>query len=137
MEGFKQFKSGVKSMKNFSPLIFSLFIACTNAPVNLEGVDLGQWKSDRQGCKQFRAGALEQIINQKESLLAKSESDILNILGKPDQIELYKRNQKLFHYRISPASTCPKIDSLNIELMIRFNAMGRAKEIYATPNNQL
>lgn len=124
-------------MKYFLPLIFTICMACTSDPVKLDGVDLEQWKADRQGCNHSRSGSLAQILNQKEKLLAKSESEILKILGKPDQIELYKRNQKLYHFRISPASTCPKPDSSNIELMVRFNAMGRAKEIYATPISQL
>lgn len=119
-------------------LLFTLItgvclIGCGSDPIRLEGVDLPSWKSDSDGCNQKRDQWVPLILRQKEKILAQSESAVIELLGKPDGIELYKRNQKLYHYRISPGNGCPLKDSLNKEVLIRFNAMGRAKEIYSTP----
>ena len=71
----------------------------------------------------------ESIKSQKEKLLSLSENQIVQLLGKPDQNELYKRNQKFYSYFISPSPECsPEITSSEI-LIIRFNAMGLAKEV--------
>lgn len=61
-------------------------------------------------------------------MLAQPEPGIMAVLGKPERVELYKRNQKLFHYYLSGGPTCPAGDS-TVEVVVRFNAMGRAKEI--------
>jgi hypothetical protein len=106
---------------------------CETGSIQLEGTNMNTWKSDRQGCKNERKAMVSSIITQKDKILARSEAMVIEALGKPDQVELYKRNQKLYHYRLSPALTCTSSDSSNRELLIRFNAMGRAKEIFITP----
>jgi hypothetical protein len=55
---------------------------------------------------------------------------IVKLLGKPDRNELFKRNQKFFLYFIDPAPECVPGDSAVVQkLVIRFNAMGLAKEV--------
>ena len=72
----------------------------------------------------------EAILSQKEKLLALSELDIVDLLGKPDQEELYKRNQKFYYYFIEPSEECNLgSQEKSLRLVIRFNAMGLAKEI--------
>ncbi len=53
--------------------------------------------------------------------------DIISILGKPDQNELYKRNQKFYYYFISPGPACKTPDSTAYKMILRFNAMGYAQ----------
>ncbi|MFZ9982239.1 MAG: hypothetical protein ACO3FI_09435 [Cyclobacteriaceae bacterium] len=113
--------------------MLQLIFGCESKSIRLEDTDLDTWKSDRQGCKNERRAIVSSILSQKENILAVSEASVIETLGKPDQVELYKRNQKLYHYRISPAKTCPSPDSSDLELLIRFNAMGRAKEIFTSP----
>lgn len=76
----------------------------------------------------------EVIQSQKEKLLSLSEAEVMGLLGRPDENELYKRNQKFFYYNILPSRTCSgRTDSLTARLVIRFNAMGLAKEVTIEP----
>jgi hypothetical protein len=130
-------KNRLNSANHPAVLLF-LFIllltsGCESGSIELEGTNTDSWKSDRQGCKNERKAIVNSILTQKDKILARSEAMVIEALGKPDQVELYKRNQKLYHYRLSPALTCTSSDSSNRELLIRFNAMGRAKEIFTTP----
>ena len=72
----------------------------------------------------------EALLSQKEKLLSLSELEIVDVLGKPDQQELYKRNQKFYYYFIKPSRDCnPSLSGNSLRLVIRFNAVGLAKEI--------
>lgn len=83
------------------------------------------------GCSGYRMDVYENIIHEKEILLGSTNGKIIDLLGRPNKNELYKRNQKFFVYQISPGKSCnSKFDQANIYLIIRFNAMGLANEIY-------
>ncbi|MBM3176882.1 MAG: hypothetical protein FJZ78_02650 [Bacteroidetes bacterium] len=112
-------------------LVFFLF-ACNPAKPVVPGFETTRWEQGRNGCEPTRIEMVPLITNNKSLLLAQPESGIISVLGKPDLIELYKRNQKMFLYFLSPSQRCG--DSLAIPevLTIRFNAMGRAKEIYSS-----
>lgn len=72
------------------------------------------------------------LRQQKDKLLALSETQIVRLLGKPDQNELYKRNQKFFRYFIGAGKPCSSPDEKPIMLSIRFSAMGLAQEVLIT-----
>ena len=55
--------------------------------------------------------------------------EIVELMGRPDQTELLKRNQKFFTYFITGGPGCAVADSVVTLLTIRFNAMGLAKEV--------
>jgi hypothetical protein len=114
-------------------LIFSVFllaVSCDKPLPTLEGVDAQRWKEDKNGCLDFRRNMWCAIEKEKEKLLALNELQITTLLGKPDQHELYKRNQKFYYYFIDDAPSCaPGKDSTAQKLVIRFNAMGLAKEV--------
>jgi len=103
--------------------------SCGKALPQLEGVDLAAWKDDKNACSGKRWPIAEQIAQQKDKLLALSEDDIVSVLGKPDQNELYTRNQKFFYYFVQPAPACAPGGAPAKRLAFRFNAMGLAKEI--------
>lgn len=69
------------------------------------------------------------LLAQRQKMLALDELDIVRILGKPDRKELYRRNQKFYHYFLEPSPDCKGGDSVAMKLVIRFNAVGLAKEI--------
>ena len=72
----------------------------------------------------------EAMVSQKDKLLALSELDVVHVLGKPDEEELYKRNQKFYYYYLEPSQECDGASNeKSLRLVIRFNAMGLAKEI--------
>jgi hypothetical protein len=70
------------------------------------------------------------LEDQSEKLLALSQQDVIRLLGKPDENELYKRNQKFFYYFVHPSKACSDTVTLKPKkLVIRFNAVGLAKEV--------
>lgn len=114
-----------------SLLIILLFcFACDKPLPVLEGMDLDRWRQDKNGCNHVRVTMREAIGAEKEKLLALNQMQIVSLLGKPDQNELSSRNQKFFYYFIGPAPACGvSADSAAAKLVIRFNAMGLAKEV--------
>jgi len=116
-------------------LLILLLTGCAADLPKLTDMDLVKWSGDRNGCQGYRQNTISALEQQKSKLLALSANDLTKLLGKPDQIELYKRNQKLFYYHLNPAASCNIKNQSNesLRLMIRLNAMERAKEILITP----
>jgi outer membrane protein assembly factor BamE (lipoprotein component of BamABCDE complex) len=114
-------------------LSFFLFVICfsCNKPLpTLEGLDLERWKKDKNACNNIRINMREAIDEQKNKLLSLDQMQIVKLLGKPDKNELSTRNQKFFYYFLEPGPACEGIDdSITDKLVIRFNAIGLAKEI--------
>lgn len=119
-------------MLKYSWLSFSLIFlfSCGKSLPELKGIDKESWVNDKGACKDVRSGMIEDVRSQKDRLLALSEMQLVELLGRPDENELYKRNQKFYTYYLEPGPTC---DSLRrpeaLSLIIRFNAMGLAKEV--------
>lgn len=117
-------------MKNLVRLgLFLLLISCGKPLPDLTPIDLEAWKADKGGCHQKRMAFLTALQNQKEELKGLSEKDIIQLLGRPDQNELYKRNQKFYRYDIAPGKNCDASSGAGEKLVIRFTAMGYAKEV--------
>lgn len=111
-------------------MLFLILSGCGRELPTLNNLDLEQWEKDKNACGSYRTENLAAIQSQKEKLLALKEMQIVNLIGRPDRNELYKRNQKFFYYYLKPAPECANYDSENTaRLAIRFNAMGLAKEI--------
>ena len=115
--------------KWLSVLLITAITGCGNPLPELANLDLDAWKDDKHACASYRSGNIESLRSQKDKLLALKESQIIELLGRPDRNELYKRNQKFFHYSLQADSTCSATQESALRLVIRFNAMGLAKEI--------
>jgi hypothetical protein len=109
-------------------IAFFIF-SCGKPAPSLEGIDLAQWKEDKNGCTYKRAAMKDAVKKQKNKLLALNEIEIVTLLGKPDRNELFKRNQKFYYYFLDPSDKCTQHDTTALKLSIRFNAMGLAKEV--------
>ena len=108
-----------------------LVAGCGKSLPTLEGFDKEAWITDPNGCLQKRKVMSERIRSEKDKLLALDEMKIVALLGKPDANQLYKRNQKFYHYYIDPAPSCTGgTGNAALKLVVRFNAMGLAKEVY-------
>ena len=116
-------------MKKLFILLVCVAFGCGKPLPQLENIDMKQWKDDKFGCNGFREKSLETLSSQKDELKGLSEADILQLLGRPDQNELYKRNQKFFYYFIEPSVKCDSSKQSARRLSIRFNAMEMAKEV--------
>lgn len=112
----------------FSFLLFILCCCGSSAP-DLEGIDTELWKSDKYGCLGKRTQFIIPITNQKDKLKSLTEDDVIDLLGRPDQNELYSRNQKFYRYFLEPGSSCEHAVPNPKRLIIRFNAIGLAKEV--------
>lgn len=109
--------------------ILLLIMGCGKPAPTFSNMDINLWKEDKFGCKGNRLQMRNPFLEQKEKLKGLSESEIIRTLGRPDANELYKRNQKFYHYFISGAKECASDGLKTEEVVIRFNAMGLAKEI--------
>jgi len=116
-------------MKRLFIFLLCLAFGCGKPLPQLEGIDLKQWKDDRFGCNGFRERSIDIFSSQKDKLKGLSEDDILKLLGRPDQNELYKRNQKFYHYYLEPSAKCDPTKQHARKLSIRFNAVDLAKEV--------
>jgi hypothetical protein len=111
-------------------MLFLILSGCGRELPTLDNLDLQQWEKDKNACGSYRKDNIDTLLAQKEKLLALKEMQIVNLIGRPDRNELYKRNQKFFYYYLKPAPECANYDSENTaRLAIRFNAMGLAKEV--------
>lgn len=72
---------------------------------------------------------VENLEKQKEKLMGLSQSQIVNLLGKPDAQELLKRNAKTFTYYLSEGSQCGKGLQEGVALRIHFGALNYVSEI--------
>jgi hypothetical protein len=113
-----------------SILILSMMlISCSKSHIRIDGMDERSWKDDKKGCLGKRAVLVDTLLSQKDKLLALNELDMVDVLGKPDREELYKRNQKFYYYYVHPSKDCNEASPHSLQLVVRFNAMGLAKEI--------
>jgi outer membrane protein assembly factor BamE (lipoprotein component of BamABCDE complex) len=92
-------------------------------------MNLEEWREDRNACLSKRAPMAVSMNDQKEKLLGLNEKQLVKLLGRPDQNELYKRNQKFYSYYLTPAPECGTAIMPAQILVIRFNAMGLANEV--------
>lgn len=104
-----------------------LLFSCSKPLPALEGVDLVKWKEDKQACQGKRLGMVIALRKEQSKLKGLSEMNIIKLLGKPDENELYKRNQKFFRYYIAAGPGCPDHEPNPDKLIVRFNAMGYAQ----------
>jgi hypothetical protein len=111
-----------------------ILFSCGKALPELKGIDTKSWKEDKGACNHLRSGMIGAMKAEKEKLLALDEMQIVELLGRADENELYKRNQKFFYYYLEPSPLCDSVNGKNAtRLVIRFNAIGLAKEVSLEP----
>jgi hypothetical protein len=112
-----------------SLILFVFLVACGKSLPTFEAVNIEEWKADSQGCTGKRSAMEQAIRNEKDKLLALNEKQIIKLMGRPDQNELYKRNQKFYTYFITEGPSCETPSENPKKLIVRFTAMGLANEI--------
>ncbi len=115
-------------MKQHILLVLPLiFYACAQ-PASLEGFQPDRWREFTKECTDYRLNIAGHIIKHQEALLESNQNEIEALLGAPTEHELYKRNQKFFHYQLTPSDSCGSYASQKF-ISIRFNAIGLANEV--------
>ena len=126
----------IRDKFTISVIIILLSASCRPKSPEFSGVDMVQWRSDRQACDGARMTTRDTFTTQRDKLLALSESEVVSALGTPDLQELSKRNQKFYYYYLEPHGECATADSTKkpLRMALRFNAMGLAKEVRIEKN---
>ena len=107
-----------------------LFFGCQQNHGILQGFDSNVWKGDRNGCAGHRLQFYDTLRAQEAQLHGLTEMEVIALFGRPDKNELYNRKQKFYYYYLEPSSRCGDFpDSTALQLFIRFNALGLAKDI--------
>lgn len=108
--------------------------ACSSKPIEIEGFNGYVWQQDKWGCGNERQNLLPPLLQGKEEVMGLREPEVFRLLGKPDEIELYTRNQKFLIYYLEPNPHCTSPEGVNKTnanaLHLRLNAMGMAQEMF-------
>ena len=74
------------------------------------------------------------LIRNKEQFFRYRQNQIIDILGKPDNLTLYERGQTIYFYYIKYHPKCSDVpyraEEERIKLELRFDALNRSKELY-------
>ncbi len=105
-------------------------LSCGAGPTFDKAVfDQEVWKNDKNGCNNQRIKQLEGLNQVKDGLVDLREAAVRKIMGKPDQVELYKRNQKFYRYFLNNGSQCSGQGLLGQYVEIRFSALNKVSEV--------
>ena len=104
-------------------------ISCSGK-VDLENIDLENWKNDRNGCLGLRMNDLEDFREIKNDLLGKDNQALIKTFGRPDKVELADRSQTFFIYFLEPGPDCQNVEKKEdpLKAIFRLNAYSRVSE---------
>ena len=114
-------------------LVMMIIFSCGQKPI-MEGFDSKAWQADKGGCNNLRITLANDIIERKAELKGLNQNEITAVFGKADRHELYSRNKKAFVYFIEGGPDCLEKIEIPGKLVIRFDGIGRAKEIILYKN---
>ena len=83
-----------------------LLFSCGKAIPELKNINIIEWREDRNGCKGYRSSTQTTLKTQRDALLGLDEMQLVSLLGRPDEQELYKLNQKFYYYHLTGSSLC-------------------------------
>ncbi len=112
-------------MKNCLLLLSLILLSSCYERLSLDGFDKDQWVNYQKDCSTYRLDIAQLVVDNQEVLLKGTQNEVESLLGRAAEHELYKRNQKYFHYRLTPPDTCGESETIKY-LSVRFNAIGRA-----------
>ncbi|MEM9896436.1 MAG: hypothetical protein AAF789_08705 [Bacteroidota bacterium] len=112
-------------MKIWTVCLIVLLSSSCYKRLELEGFEKARWVNDYYSCEGYREDIADYLIEKQDVLLEGTQNEVESLLGTPKEHELYNRNQKFFHYRISPPDSCGNLEAVKY-LSIRFNGLGRA-----------
>lgn len=112
-------------MKNLFYLIVLITLTSCYKSLTMDDFDKEKWVNYEDNCSEYRLEIAGLIIENQEVLLSATQNEVESLLGRAKEHELYNRNQKYFHYRLTPSEECVESETIKY-LSIRFNAIGRA-----------
>ncbi|WP_425391386.1 hypothetical protein [Ekhidna sp.] len=112
-------------MKKFYFVVLLFSLSSCYKDLSLDGFDKDQWEAAIENCSNYRLDIVDLIIENEDVILEGTQNEVESLLGKAREHELYERNQKFFHYRLTPPASCGEAETVKY-LSVRFNAIGRA-----------
>jgi hypothetical protein len=123
----------MRLLRTHSRVLFLLVFLCQacQAPKKFDQFDSNGWKSDRLGCQGNRQRLVAEFEKIRRELRGLSQSDITELLGKPDLQGLYTRNQRFFVYYLESGPQCQdaQAPSTARTVAVRFGALDYVTEI--------
>jgi hypothetical protein len=107
-------------------LLALLFTSCY-PKIEIEGFDAERWNTPITECSQTKTDLAALIISQEDQILGKGQAEVKELLGQPDEHELYRRNQKFFYYNLTAQDSCSSVAKKRLSIL--FDALDRAKEV--------
>lgn len=118
-------------IKSFGLILTLFFFSACSSKVEVKGVDLDNWKKDRNGCIGLRLLDLENFKTVKNDLLGKDNQALIKTFGRPDKVELANRSQTFFIYFMEPGPDCKTEEKIGepLKVIFRLNAISRVSEV--------
>ncbi len=111
--------------------ILLLLTSCIYKNPTIDGFNKETWEADEFGCNNQRIKYLQLLKDNKATILSLKQNEVKELLGNPDEHELYERTRKFFYYYLEPSIKC---DSTLTEtpriLQLRFNALDLCNEVF-------
>lgn len=120
-------KNYIKNNKLFLVLVLFAFSQCKSVP-DVAGFKSDKWKEDLNGCEGKRMEMSIGLEQERQKLKGIAESDLVRMLGNPNEVEVLERQQKYYIYWIQNPKLCPESRIEYKELRIRLSAIGRVTE---------
>lgn len=114
-------------------LTLNLIIGCGPDTPEISGFESYVWKRDKYGCGGERREMVEKLMESREKVMGLREAEVLRLLGRADEQEIYSRNQKFLIYFLEPNLKCTAPENVKATakaLFVRINAIGVANELY-------
>ena len=115
-------------------LSLCILTSCKTTAPKIDNLDYEKWELDKFGCSGERLKMVRLLVENKEEFFRYRQNQIIDILGKPDNLTLYERGQTIYFYYIKYHPNCPNVpyraEEERIKLELRFDALNRSKELY-------
>ena len=115
-------------------LSLCILTSCKTAAPKIDNLDYEKWELDKFGCSGERMKMVRLLVENKEEFFRYRQNQIIDILGKPDNLTLYERGQTIYFYYIKYHPNCANVpyraEEERIKLELRFDALNRSKELY-------
>ncbi|TFV97958.1 hypothetical protein E4S40_03995 [Algoriphagus kandeliae] len=119
----------------FATLGFATF-SCSQK-LDAGGINLENWKADRDGCNGLRLQDLDELEKVKNNFLGASNQALIKTFGRPDRVELVDKSQSFFFYFLEPSSDCEGVENEKepLKVLFRMNAISKVSEVTITDLN--
>jgi hypothetical protein len=117
-------------------MVILIFTVSCASRLDAGGVDLDNWKKDRNGCEGLRIKDLDEIRRIKNTFLARTNQEIITTFGRPDRVELADKSQSFFIYFLEPSDRCATESKKEpLKVLFRLNAINKVSEVSITHLN--